>query len=133
MNIRNLFFALPLLVAAGCGGDATSVSGTVKLADGTPLTSGMVIFESDTTNVISNLDERGRFSLFQFRPGDKVPPGNYQGMISYDTSAQESAAGLQANAASFLPFPVKYTSFNTSGLTLTVERGKSVQLDIVLE
>ena len=135
MIFRKILYVLPLIVVVGCG-DAASVTGTVKLADGAPLTSGLVTFESATTNVVGNLDEQGRFSLFQSRPGDRVPPGTYRGMISYDTSSAESnvdvLAGGQQNT-NFLPFPSKYTSYETSGLTLTVQPGKAVQLDIVLE
>jgi len=133
--MRSFFLVLCCVFLAGCGGDAASVIGTVKLADGTPLTSGFVTFESSTTNVVGYLDERGRFSLFQARPGDRVPPGTYRGAISYDTTAAESAAGMQEEGVvrNFLPFPSKYTSFETSGLTLTVEPRQKVQLDIVLE
>ena len=100
------------------------VTGTVKLADGKPLTIGFITYESVTTNVIGTFDEQGRFSLFQARPGDRVPPGTYRGAISYDISE---------TGESRLPFPGKYTSFDTSGLTLTVEPGKPVNLEIVLE
>ena len=132
MLFRKILYVLPLFVVVGCG-DAASVTGTVKLADGTPLTSGMVTFESATTNVVGNLDGQGRFSLFQVRPGDRVPPGTYRGAIFYDTSLAESQAGRQARVANFLPFPAKYASLEKSGLTLTVQPRKAVHLDIVLE
>ena len=132
MIFRKILYILPLVIAVGCGGDAATVTGTVKLADGTPLTSGMMTFESATTNVVGNIDEQGRFSLFQARPGDRVPPGTYRGLVFYDTSAQESSR-REGDRSSFLPFPEKYASFDTSGLTLTVEPKKAVHLDIVLE
>jgi hypothetical protein len=121
MNTRNILYVLPLLVFVGCS-DAVSVTGTVKLADGTPFTMGYVSFESATTNVIGPLDRNGNFSLFQIKPGDRVPPGTYRGAIMFGGTDEDP-----------LPFPSKYTSFATSGLTVTVERGKPVTLDIVLE
>jgi len=94
----------------------------------------MVTFENATTNIVGNLDAQGRFSLFLNRPGDAVPPGTYRGVIAYDTSAAEAEAGMQEGVVrNFLPFPSKYTSFETSGLTLTVEPRQKVHLDIVLE
>jgi len=101
--LRTILYLLPLVIVVGCGGDAAKVTGTVTLADGTPLTSGLVTFESATTNVVGNLDNQGRFSLFQARPGDRVPPGTYRGMIFYDTSAQE-AARKEGDRTNFLPF-----------------------------
>ena len=132
MIFRKILYILPLVIAVGCGGDAATVTGTVKLADGAPLTAGTVTFESATTNVVGNIDGQGRFSLFQVRPGDRVPPGAYRGSIFYDTSEQE-ANRREGDFSNFLPFPQKYTSFDTSGLTLTVEPKKAVHLDIVLE
>jgi len=132
-TFKKTLYVLPLLVViVGCG-DAASVTGTVKLADGTYLTSGMVTFESATTNVVGTLNEQGRFSLFQFKPGDRVPPGTYRGAISYDTSLEISRAGKEGAGKNFLPFPEKYSSFERSGLMLTVEPRKAVHLDIVLE
>jgi hypothetical protein len=136
MTFRNILYTLPLLLTIGCS-DATSVTGTVKLADGQPLTAGYVSFESATTNVIGPLDKNGHFSLFQIRPGDRVPPGTYRGMIVYDLSSFASAEGMNASGddiiKKYLPFPVKYTAFDTSGLTVTVEKGKPVKMEIVLE
>ncbi len=140
MNFKYIVFGLfSVLAAVGCG-DAISVTGTVKFADGTPLTSGYVTFESDTTNVIGPLDKEGRFSLFQFKQGDRVPPGNYRGAIMYDISGAISNDNNAMKMTDeqitkkYLPFPPKYSAFSTSGLTLTVEAGKPVpKMEIVLE
>jgi len=130
--LRTILYLLPLVIVVGCGGDAAKVTGTVTLADGTPLTAGRITFESATTNVIGNIDSQGRFALFQHRPGDRVPPGTYRGLIYYDTMEQDMQR-REGDHRSFLPFAPKYASFETSGLTLTVEPRKAVHLEIVLE
>ena len=117
--LRKLLYILPLCIVLGCGGGGTAVTGTVKFADGTPFTEGDVIFENETTNVVGYLDSRGRFALFQVRPGDRVPPGTYRGAIS-------------PNCPSII-IPLKYTSSITSGLVITVEPGNPLHLDIVME
>jgi len=133
MNYRNILYTLPLLFIIGCGGDGVPVTGTVKLADGTPLTSGSMIYQSDNINVIGNLDAQGRFSLYQQKPGDKVPPGTYRGAVSYDTSRDNPIQVEGVTRQSLLPFPERFESFERSGLTFTAEPGKPVHLEIVLE
>ena len=133
MKYRQIFYLLPLLIAVGCGGDAVPVTGTVKLTDGTPLTSGSMIYQSETINVVGNLDAQGRFSLYQQKPGDKVPPGTYRGAISYDTSQDNPVQVEGVSRQSLLPFPAKYESFEQSGLTFVAEPGKPLHLEIVLE
>lgn len=129
MTFRNFLLILPLLVAVGCGGNTAAVTGTVKLANGSPLTSGLVTFESATTNVVGNLDSQGRFSLFQIKPGDRVPVGTYRGSIT------TSGTPVYDDKGNELPslIPAKYSSLETSGLSVTVEHGKPVHLDIILE
>ena len=122
------------LTLIGCG-DAAKITGTVKLKDGTPFSDGAVTFENDRMNVYSPLDRNGKFSLYQVKPGDGVPPGTYKGRIEFNTDSLDpgNVPDREAAIAAKMPFPVKYTSFATSGLTLTVETRKSVHLDIVLE
>ena len=122
-----LFLLLPLLFAVGCGDSNTAaVTGTVKFPNGTPFTNGMVIFESATTNVIGPLDSQGRFALYQHSPGDRVPPGEYRGMISSEGTTNDAGETV-------MPFPAKFAQFSTSDLTITVEQGKPLTIDIVLE
>jgi len=114
---KNFLYILPLCIVLGCGG-GTAVTGTVKFADGTPFTEGDVVFENESMNIIGYLDSQGRFSLFQVKPGDQVPPGIYRGAITPRVG---------------VVIPVKYTSSATSGLEIVVEPGKPVHLDIVME
>jgi len=137
MIFKKSFYLLPLFLflVIGCS-DASPVTGTVKLADGTPLTAGYLMFESATTNVVGDLDSHGHFSLYQFKPGDHVPPGTYRGVVVFDTSLMDSndqSFSKTQGGSTHLPFPQKYTSFNTSGLTVTVEPKKPVKMDIVLD
>ena len=138
---KNVCLYLPGIVFAvvlvsGCGSSGQKVVGTVKLPDGSPLSKGGIMFDNGQTNVIGNLDAKGRFTLYQFKPGDGVPPGNYQGMIRYEVDIPFglSPAARNAELAKLLPFSPKYLKMETAGLTLTVEAGKNVApLEIVLE
>jgi hypothetical protein len=64
------------LVGCGSGGKSTA-SGTVKLEDGTPVTNGMIIFESAKTTAKSEIGKDGTFKL---RTGDQegAEPGSYK-------------------------------------------------------
>ena len=138
MQNKHVLLILPLLFAVGCGGDIR-VTGTVKLSNGSPLTDAAILFESATASVFSHLDDGGNFTLYQMYPGDGVPPGVYRGQIQFDTSSvlPESLTMDESRWRALLeermPFSTRYLSFETSELTLTVERGKPVHLDIVLE
>ena len=128
------FAAFIVLMAMGCGG-ATKVTGTVTLKDGTPFTEGAVMFENEAVSVYAPLDCNGKFTLFQNHPGDGVPPGTYQGRIVFDTDnlVPGDISNRETVLAQKMPFPMKYLSFDQSELTLTVEPGKSVHINIVLE
>jgi len=118
MTVFKKFLCIfPLCIILGCS-DATPVTGTIKWADGNPFTEGIITFENEKTNVVGTLDAQGHFSLFQMKPGDRVPPGSYRGAITPEMYVQ---------------IPSKFTSVTTSGLAITVESGQPVHLDIVLE
>jgi len=127
---------LVLVFVSGCGGGDTKVDGTVTLPDGSPLTEGVMMFDNGKTNVVGKLDAQGKFALYQFKPGDGVPPGTYRGMIQYEVEVAPELEGeaRYAALAKALPFSPKYLELGTSGLTLTVESGKKVApMNIVLE
>jgi hypothetical protein len=109
------------LSTAGCGSRLYPVRGTVSLEDGTPLTKGMVIFESDQEGAIvmarGEIKPDGTYELCTHRPGDGVPPGKYHVHIKSGDLSEVS------DEKKNLPFDVKYTKFATSGLEFEVKPG----------
>jgi hypothetical protein len=100
------------------------VKGKVLLADGKPLTGGLVSFVpkgdlSVTPSGVIGVD--GTFSLVTGGSGDGAPPGEYKVRVE--------APQLQTVKKSRKPvFPFKYTDEDSSGLVITV-RADTNQLD----
>ncbi|MDR1959968.1 MAG: carboxypeptidase-like regulatory domain-containing protein, partial [Planctomycetaceae bacterium] len=66
-----------MLLISGCGSGQVKGAGTVKYDTGEPVPFGMVIFSTDTNQYTGEIKD-GVFSLGGIRPGDGLPPGNYQ-------------------------------------------------------
>jgi hypothetical protein len=117
--LRGLTPALLLLTAAGCGPRLYPVRGKVTYPDGTPVTEGTVVFESQggekprTSRGTIRAD--GGYELATHKPGDGVPAGKYRALVApkYDPNAVDRPKGPP-------PFDPRYTSFETSGLEFEV-------------
>src|SRR4051794_23699741 len=85
---RRLFAGTALLLclsASGCGARMYPVTGTITLADGSPLTKGLVVFETTGARPVmarGNVDADGTYHLSTNKPGDGVPPGKYRVLIN---------------------------------------------------
>jgi hypothetical protein len=113
-----LFVLLGALTAlAGCGPRQYPVQGKVTLEDGAPLTKGMVVFESTDGARMARgmIQSDGSYELSTARPGDGLRPGRYRVLVS----ALDMADVPDEQKA--LPFDVKYTRFQTSGLEAEVK------------
>lgn len=114
---------------AGCGGSATlPVTGSVRLADGTPVVGATVVFESAQHRVSPSgtTDASGAFALTAFERDDGAPAGDYRIAIHPPMAADSS----ERQPAS--PFDDRYASASTSGLVFTVAPGAR-PCDLVLE
>jgi hypothetical protein len=120
------FTSLVVAVAAGLAGCSNSgslphlqvyeVKGTVVLADGKPLTTGLVSFVPIGDLPITpsaTIGSDGSFSLVTGGSGEGAPSGDYKVRIE--------APGLRLDSKSKKPaFPSKYTDEDSSGLVVTV-------------
>jgi hypothetical protein len=111
------------LSAAGCGRRLAHVHGTVTLADGTPLSRGLVTFEGvvDGEPVMArgSVKPDGTYELSTYKPGDGIPPGKYRVLINpMDIS---EVPDERKN----LPFDIKYLKYDTSGLEFEVKAGSN--------
>src|SRR5262249_40025801 len=106
---------------AGCGTRLYPVRGTVTLEDGTPLTQGMVIFESNQKGAAvmarGEVKPDGSYQLSTYKPGDGVPPGKYR--VRINPMDLSEVPDEKKN----LPFDIKYTTLATSGLEYEVKPG----------
>jgi hypothetical protein len=123
-----IMLLLVIVFIAGCGD--TTVTGKVTFPDGTPLTTGQVMFQKEGFVASGNLRPDGTYSAGKLKDGDGLPPGRYQvfitGATTFGGAAPPPPAVSQggpppANIAKpvFLIDP-KYTVPHTSGLTVDV-------------
>jgi hypothetical protein len=117
---------------AGCGDPYSSrsfqtyeVTGKVLLADGKPLTGGVVHFES--THEIPRVADGpirsdGSFSLSTPNVGEGAGAGEYKVWFEpAEGVAVTKKAGKNVRDPQKFPFPAKYADPDTSGLTVTIK------------
>jgi hypothetical protein len=120
---------LAAVAAAGCGGPRTlPVSGSVRLADGSPVAGATVVFESSQLRLSPSgtTDAAGRFTLTAFERDDGAPAGTYAIAVHPPLAADSS----QEQPPS--PFADRYLSATTSGLSFTVS-ADAAPCDLVLD
>lgn len=115
MNARWLIL-LAVGLALGCqeGDEAVQVSGTVRYADGSPVTgeSPLIVFEpvSDGKAANGSIEPDGSFELMTVKPGDGVQPGQYKVVLKVFKSYRDQT----------LAVPEKYADATTTPLEATV-------------
>ena len=117
LRLSRLFLALffsCIVFASGCG-DRVAVTGKITFPDGTPLTSGSIVFETDNYQGYSYIDSEGFYSLGESESGGKIKTGEYKIKILATTGGDSSGEPLVN-----LVDP-KYASTATSELTCTVK------------
>lgn len=128
-NIRWGSLALCTLWLAGCGsGGATyPVSGKVTFPDGTPLAHAQVSFESTTEPIgaVGTTDANGVYKLTTYELDDGAIPGEHRVLVMPPpppTPEHDEASGKPLVYAKTPPvIDPKFSRFETSGLTYTVE------------
>jgi hypothetical protein len=112
-----------VFATTGCGGGLQPVRGKVTLEDGSPVTKGMVVFESlDSEKPITargDIQADGSYELSTYRAGDGARPGKYRVLIAPRVDPEEIDAPHPTPPA----FDKRYTDFRTSGLELEVKAG----------
>jgi len=110
-----------LMALVGCGRYA-AVGGKVTLDDGTPVSSGTVVFEStDEAKAISargEIQTDGSYQLSTDRPGDGVLPGKYRVLVAPPPPNPDLPPVK-------VVFDSRYSEFATSGLEFEVKSGSN--------
>lgn len=116
--------ALAGLCFTGCDGrpKRVPIAGTV-LIDGQPLKGGQIrIFPDTARSAQSMIDSEGHFELFTFETGDGAVLGEHRVEIK---SAENVPGGVKWLV------PKKYTSFETSGITIKVDKpNKDLRIEL---
>ena len=121
--MKRIFAICPLLlilVLTGCS-DNIAVSGKVTFSDdNTPLTVGMVFFETETFQARGVLDSEGRYQLGSRELTDGLPAGQYRVYIG---GALVEDPRIRSGEGPPLPLlESQYESGTTSGLTADVDK-----------
>lgn len=111
-----------VVVCLGCSSETFQVSGTVKFPDGTPLTTGSVIMETDSFLTQGAIAPNGSFSMGLLKDGQGIPAGNYRVAIQ----------GVQSDENTYL-VAEKFMNPSRSGITFNVEEKKQNRFDITVE
>jgi hypothetical protein len=125
MNIKHcviLLFSVAILL--GCGGDKKQVSGKVTFSDGKPVTTGKVVFATDTYQANGTINEDGSYRMGSIGEKDGVPPGVYKVFVI--------GVGRMEGMALLPLCDEKYLNAQTSGLTITIPAPNN-KYDLVLE
>jgi hypothetical protein len=130
-NIFSIMLLLFLMGFTGCSNDNVKFGGKVTFEDGSPLTTGVVIFDNGITMSSAPIQSDGTFTAGTSRENNGIPPGSYRISIT-------GAIELLDNPEGKFPAPSrplihqKFTNPETSGLTVTIDKS-SPQFNITVE
>ena len=140
MSVKTQFRAIALFFIAlsmGCGSNV-SVTGKVTLPDGTPLTKGEVIFQTET--MVSRGDIQADGTYFMATGGKKgIPKGSYRVSIEgFSGPSMEMVAPAEGRSGpqmrpvfSESPIDSKYFIPETSGLTCEVKGNMTHNIELL--
>ena len=118
-----------LLLLAGCGKNV-QVKGKVTFEDGSPLSTGMVIFTSGGAQSKAPIEQDGSYRVGTLKADDGLPRGTYQ---VYITGAVKSP-GISPTGAPLGPVVQlvnsKFASPDTSGLTCEVKGRRTFDITV---
>ena len=109
-----------LLLLVGCGKNVR-VDGKVTFEDGSPLSTGTVIFTSGASQFTAPIESDGSYRAGTTNPGDGLPSGTYQVHITGAAKPGQLSARGAMLAPPELLIDSKFTRPETSGLTVEVK------------
>lgn len=121
---QTLLICLICLVVSlvGCGGRGLlPTGGKVTFEDGSPLTKGTILFSTGSYQAEGEIKPDGTYVLTSLKPGDGLPEGKYQVLIS--------SSETDANEKTIQHVDPKFADPATSGLTAEVTKGGKNQFD----
>jgi len=119
--------AAVLIFSAGCGNNPKLTGRVYYSDDNTPVTQGTVIFLSAGYTGRAQIEKDGSYSVYSEAEGYGLPPGTYKVYLDSTEKVTVVSGGVSMEKL----VDTKYTSLDTSNLTLTVN--KSQKYDIPVE
>ena len=120
---KNFLFVLLLVCTSiiGCGKGFVPAGGKVTYEDGSPVTSGGIVFSSSFFMAEGRIQSDGTYTLFSLKPGDGLPPGQYKVTIgASETDERERSVDL---------IDPKFSDPKSSPLFAEVIKGGTNQFD----
>ena len=116
---KHHFFAivLPCIFVIGCSSGFIPTGGKVTFEDGSPVTSGGIVFETGGFMADGHIQSDGSYTLSSLKPGDGLPAGTYKVTISSVEFGADNRPIYYVNP--------KFSDPATSGLTAEVSKGQS--------
>ena len=133
-----VFVACFVLSALGCGSQV-SVSGKVTFEDGTPLTTGEVLFEKEGFMASGRIQPDGSYRIGTASDSDGIPKGTYgvtvRALDASGASTSTPSMSVAPGDASAAPPPRSlidpaFGSVETSGLTCEVQRSTTFNITV---
>ena len=109
-----------LLLLVGCGKNV-KVRGKITFEDGSPLTKGMVIFQTGSTQSKAPIEKDGSYVVGTLKADDGLPRGTYQVYITGAVDAPGISVMGAPLGALVEHIDSKFTKPETSGLTCEVK------------
>ena len=123
-----ILLTLSAMLLSGCG--QTKVTGTVSFPDGSPLTTGTIIFEDDKNSYTATIKDDGSFKMGMLKDGEGIPPGQYRvAIMAVDPESDNDVETQATSKARFLTHP-KYASSRTSGITYDVQKNMNITITV---
>ena len=97
--------------------EVRTAGGKVTFDDGSPVTQGGVVFETDSFMAEGRIQSDGSYTLSSLKPGDGLPAGSYRVTIS--------SMEMGDNYQPIYYVDPKFSNSATSGLTADVAKGKN--------
>ena len=120
-----------LVCVLGCGKGAT-VKGKVTFPDGTPLTVGEVVFQTESRMTSGRIQSDGTYKLSGATESDGVPLGFYGVRIVGAYGSSNTPSGADPSDAP-MPIPLideKFEDTATSGLTCEVKGATTFDITV---
>jgi hypothetical protein len=116
------------LFLTGCG--QIKVSGKVTFPDGSPLTTGRVIFANETNNYSGKIRQDGSFSIGMLKDGQGIPRGKYKVAV-VDAITEEFPEPRKPPIVTYL-IAQQFRSPTTSGIEYDIQKA-TTNISIVVE
>jgi len=115
-----------LIVAVGCGKNPKLTGRVYYSDDNSPVTQGTVIFLSGNYTGRAQIEQDGSYSVHSEAEGYGLPPGTYKVYLDGTEKATVVGGGVSLEPL----VNAKYTSPDTSGLTLTHDKARKFDIPV---